>query len=367
MIRMSSFNEQLLLQLLQTCANAEPQPLYPARFAREANIERGALDRCLDELRRRGLVKLTEWVREFGQGCELTDAGRHALAVKKLTSKAPAAPETSTSAPGAYDRGEIVRDSVFYPAKPVVGRFLLAINIAYFLLGALYAGYHDLSVGDYLAGRDGDENRTTTKVLDDLGGLIPSRIVNRGVGEAVGRRPEFERILLASFLHAGLLHLGMNMYFLATIGSIIESMWDRWRFLAIYLLAGIISGCIVLLLLIGQQRNALTIGASGSMFGLFASLVVWFTLNYQYLPPQVIDAFKRNLGVNLVLLVAINFVPGVSWQGHLGGAIGGAIVALLLNAERFHPSAAVRWLALAAVPVVPVAFFVGVLWMSGWL
>ena len=45
-----------------------PEPLYPARYAREKNVERSELDAGLDELRRRGLVRFTEWVRDAGQG-----------------------------------------------------------------------------------------------------------------------------------------------------------------------------------------------------------------------------------------------------------------------------------------------------------
>jgi rhomboid protease GluP len=67
----------------------------------------------------------------------------------------------------------------------------------------------------------------------------------------------------------------------------------------------------------------------------------------------------------LFLLFAINFLPRVSWQGHLGGAIGGFLVALLLHVQRFHPSRVVRWLALAGVPAIPVLFFLAVLWQAG--
>ena len=357
------FNDQQLLQLLQACADAEPGPLYPARHAKEANLDRGALDRDLDELRRRGLIKLSEWVRDLGQGCALTDAGRQSLASKRLIAQPPPPSEFArTPVPTLYDRGEIVRDALYYPSTPIVGRILLGINIAYFLFGALYAGYEELAVRDYLTG----DGPAANKVVYKLGGLYSPRITKSELFPTA--RPQIERIVLYSFLHFGLLHLGLNMYFLYSLGGMIESMWGRWRFLAIYLIAGIVSGCVALLIEFAQHAEpGLMAGASGSMFGLFAALVVWFGLNYQHLPGQVIDAFKRNLGINLILLVGINFVPGVSWQGHLGGAIGGALAALLLHIQRFHPSAPVRALALLALPFVPIGFFTAVLWMAGWM
>ncbi len=153
----------------------------------------------------------------------------------------------------------------------------------------------------------------------------------------------------------------MNMYFLGTLGRQIEAMWGSVRFLVIYFVAGIVSGCMVLLL----APAGLTAGASGCLFGIFVAMIVWFALNHHHLPQNLIQAWSRNLGINVILLVAINFIPGTSWQGHFGGAVGGLLAALLLHVQRFHPVRAVRMLALAGVPLIPIGFFVAVLWQAG--
>src|SRR5436190_17316766 len=109
---MTTHNEDFLLFLLQTCAAAAPQPLYPAQYAREANLDRDLLDEGLDELRRRGLVKLTEWVKGFGHGCALTEEGAQALAARKLPyvpSVTPTAAPAATQSMSRYERGEIIR------------------------------------------------------------------------------------------------------------------------------------------------------------------------------------------------------------------------------------------------------------------
>jgi rhomboid protease GluP len=355
---MSSVTEGFLLQLLQVCADVAPAPLYPAQFARERNLDREQLDRGLDELRRRGLVMLTDWVKDRGQGCALTEAGKGALRTRRLAAS-PVVTDNSEfavdDATEAFGRGEIVRRAIFKPLTAWVTRGLLIANIAYFLFGALYAAHRGWDAGEYLTG----DGRSTTFVLIQLGALDPELVFREG------HRPEYERIVLSCFLHIGLIHLAMNMYFLGTIGRLIEGMWGSGRFLVIYLVAGIVSGCMVLLLAPLLGESALTAGASGCLFGIFASLVVWFALNHQHLPQNVIQAMSRNLGINIILLLVINFIPGVSWQGHFGGAVGGLLAAFLLHVHRFHPVRAVRILALLGVPLIPLGFFIAVLWQAG--
>jgi rhomboid protease GluP len=355
---MPTVDEEFLLHLLQACAARAPAPLYPARYAREQHLDRDALDEGLDELRRRGLIQFTEWVKDAGQGLALTEAGRQALASQRVpTARAVAndAPALRDRALTEYERGEIVRAAVFEPTRPLVSRVLLAANLLFFAFGAFYTWNNSLDISHYLEGSSPPPDFTTNFVLPKLGALHSSLVF------LPGNRPQFERIILSAFLHIGLLHLFMNMYFLFSLGPVIESMWGSLRFLAIYAIAGIVSGCVVLHFNITQHSDG-AVGASGCLFGIFVALVVWFLLNRPFLPERLIQAFKNNLATNVILLVAINFVPGISWQGHLGGAIGGLLAALLLHVQRFHPSPGIRILALAGVPIIPIGFFAAVLW-----
>jgi rhomboid protease GluP len=357
---MATVSDETLLQLLQACADAAP--LYPARYAKAKNLDRARLDEGLDELRRRGLIKLTDWVKDFGQGRALTEAGSMALATRRLT----IAPSADPSQPAearvlAYERGEMARDAVYYAITPYVCRTLIAVNVLFFLYGAFVAWRLELPVTDYLVGKDGGQ-RTTTIVLFETGALWGPAIFSRGPHA----RPEFERIVLFFFLHIGVLHLAMNMFFLATLGPLIEGMWGRVRFLAIYFIAGIVSGCVVLSLNMLERRDSLTAGASGALSGLFASMLAWFYLNRQHIPPQLLQDWSRTLAINAFILIGISMVPGVSWQGHLGGAIGGFLAAPLIYAQRFHPSRTALILALLGLPLIPAAFFGVALWQAGW-
>ena len=365
---MPTVNEDFLLHLLQACGSAAP--LYPMRFARQENLERDKIDIGLDELRRRGLVQFTEWVKDAGQGYALTEAGRQALTTKRLpTGRAARLAELAANDPlNPYQRGEIVRSALLGHGRPYACWALLLVNLLFFADGAIYVWRHDLSVMDYLQGQCEIPGNPPVPVLYELGALWPPSTVPEGEMRRIWK-PQLERILLFLFLHAGLLHLFMNMYFLITLGGVIEAMWGWARFLAIYFVAGIVSGCVIILIsrldsFGGPQP--ITVGASGPLCGMFAAMIVWFALNREHLPENLIQDWSRSLSLTLLLMIAINFVPNVSWQGHLGGAIGGLLAALLLHVQRFHLSRGIRWLALAGMPLIPAAFFIAVLWQAGW-
>ena len=266
-----------------------------------------------------------------------------------------------------YERGETVRAAVLSPGTPYASWTLLIVNLLFFAHGAVFVLVHDLSIVDYLKGICETENGTP--VLYELGGLYTRRTVPEGAIRHVWR-PQLERILLFLFLHAGALHLMMNMGFLATMAREIEAMWGWARFLTIYFVAGIVSGCVIILLSRLEQFRSepatFTVGASGPLCGLFTAMVVWFALNYEHLPENLMQEWSTTLSITLILLLAVNFMPNVSWQGHFGGAVGGLLTALLLHAQRFSSSLPVRVLGLAAVPLIPLGFFLAVLWQAGW-
>jgi membrane associated rhomboid family serine protease len=360
---MASTAHDFMMQLLKACAERAPEPLYPAIFARESNLDRDKLDVVLDELRRRGLIKLTDWAKDLGQGRALTEAGWTALKTNDLAPVVnDASAPTVSSTRSTYQRGEMVRNAVFKPQEPLVCWILITLNVLFFLYGAFYAWQHHFVVTDYLSGTDGIA-LTTTKVVRELGGLYRPDVLP----EFNGLRPEFERIVLCCFLHFGVIHLGINMISLATLGGLVESMWGKLRFLAIYLIAGLVGSCVVLSIDLIQPRNALSAGASGSVCGVFASMLVWVALNRRHLPDQFLHGWSRTLAINLFIVIGINMVPGISWQGHLGGAIGGALAACLLHVQRFHANVAVRLLALFGLPMIPALFFLLVLWQAGWV
>jgi len=159
------------------------------------------------------------------------------------------------------------------------------------------------------------------------------------------------RLVTSAFIHFGIAHLLFNMWALYVLGPPLEQWLGRWRFGALYALSALGGSVIVYLF---SPLNAATGGASGAVFGLFGATFVM--------------AKRLNLDVRMiVILIVINLgftftVPGISWQGHLGGLVTGAIVAV---AYVYAPQAQ-RTLVQAGATSALLALFVGLIsWRTG--
>jgi len=134
---------------------------------------------------------------------------------------------------------------------------------------------------------------------------------------------QYWRMITPVFLHAGPTHLIFNMYALYSLGPQVEGPFGYQRFGLTYLLTGV-SG-----VALSMALNPIdSVGASGAIFGLVGALGV-----YLYRHRQAFGAFGRTRLSNVLTIVVINFLIGLSpridnW-GHLGGLLGGAALAAL--------------------------------------
>ncbi|MCW2578816.1 MAG: Membrane associated serine protease, rhomboid family [Blastococcus sp.] len=133
---------------------------------------------------------------------------------------------------------------------------------------------------------------------------------------------EWWRVFTAAFLHIGPVHLALNMFALLLFGSELEQRLGRWRYLSVYLLAGL--GAAAAIQLFGDPRVPVA-GASGAIYGLMGALGVFMLAQRQDL---------RGLLALLAINVVVSFLPGVSLLGHLGGLVTGALTAAVLVATR---------------------------------
>jgi membrane associated rhomboid family serine protease len=131
---------------------------------------------------------------------------------------------------------------------------------------------------------------------------------------------EYWRLITSGFLHAGLIHIGFNMYLLYILGSMLEPSIGRARFLALYF-TSLLGGSLGALLL---NPDSLTVGASGAVFGLMGGAVV--IMRARGFDPMA-SGIPMLIGLNLVLTFLF---PGISIGGHIGGLAAGVVAAFVL-------------------------------------
>jgi membrane associated rhomboid family serine protease len=182
---------------------------------------------------------------------------------------------------------------------PIATYVLIAINVLMFL----GAG----SGGSFLTGSGGGGSQVYVDFV-----LF---------GPAIHLQDEYWRLVTYGFLHSGILHIGFNMYILYWLGNMLEPSLGHVRFVALYF-ASLLAGAFGALLL---DPRAATVGASGAVFGLMAAAFVMQR-------SRGIDPMASGIGPIILINLALGFViPNVSIGGHIGGLVGGAIAAFLMD------------------------------------
>jgi membrane associated rhomboid family serine protease len=127
------------------------------------------------------------------------------------------------------------------------------------------------------------------------------------------------QLVTSAFTHVALLHIAFNMLALYILGPQLELAVGRARFLALYLISALAGSAAVYWLAPSYQS---TVGASGAVFGLMgALLIVALTVRAD------VQGILMWIGINFLLTVSVS---GISWQGHVGGFVGGTLVAAAL-------------------------------------
>ena len=165
------------------------------------------------------------------------------------------------------------------------------------------------------------------------------------VGALIYTDGEWYRLVTAMFLHASLLHLAFNMLALYWLGTVVEQALGTWRFLLIYFVSGLAGSAGALVL---SDPGAVTVGASGAIYGIMGALLV---LEY-----RATGSFAGPVLGFIVLNLALTFaIPNISVGGHLGGLVGGIVATFALSHFR---DARARSLGPALVALIAVVSFV---------
>lgn len=160
------------------------------------------------------------------------------------------------------------------------------------------------------------------------------------------------RMITAGFVHSpdSVWHILINAYSIYIFGRVIEPMLGPAKFLTLYLVS--IFGGSAMVLWLGDPVVPV-VGASGAFFGLMGAYFI------------MLRAIGDNSGL-LVGLIAVNLVfgflvPGISWQGHLGGLLAGMAITSVYARTRFKAGLSQKLQVLGVIGLIVLATVAGVI------
>ncbi|SDU31127.1 rhomboid family intramembrane serine protease [Jiangella alkaliphila] len=193
---------------------------------------------------------------------------------------------------------------------------IIGINVVIWVMGLVIGTRGDTILAEYA--RASGTNELAARLGLVLGD--PTDAFSFGIVDG-----EWYRVITATFMHVSVLHIALNMLALYMLGSQLEPLLGRSRFITLYLLSAL-GGSAASLLMVSAPYN-ISIGASGAVYGLFGALFV---------VARKLGGDTRSILVVLALNLAFSFtISGIDWRAHLGGlAIGTALAAVFAYAPR---------------------------------
>jgi len=160
-------------------------------------------------------------------------------------------------------------------------------------------------------------------------GLVPEQIM---------RSENLLSLVTSMFLHADIIHVALNMFFLLVSGDAVERELGNFRFLGLYLACGVIAGLFHSYL--NSASTIPTIGASGAIFGVLAAFAIlfpfrWLLKLFGFIPlpmPAILFVFITIL--TETAYVSSGIVENVAHTAHVGGFLAGVFLTLLFIPKR---------------------------------
>lgn len=269
--------------------------------------------------------------------------GRRGLATKPVSASPVRSAQTASASPSepAYPLRYMTADPI--PADVRENRVLA--RVPFFTFALVFAAFVGLSLQQRYAFSIGAKGHFDTASLIAMGAASYDLVVGRG---------EWWRIFLAPLLHGSYSHMTGNATALLIAGFRLEPMLGRWWFLTIFCVSALggISGSL------GSNPAAVvTVGASGGISGLLGAL---FVASFHHKADELSNRKKMRrtalfFGLPALLPVFFNVHNGVDYAAHAGGAITGAVIAIILC--EFWPGDERRPRGSFVILLVPAAYF----------
>lgn len=197
------------------------------------------------------------------------------------------------------EAAEIISFQVSYSKKHIKATWGLAILItATFLLEELFGG------------------STNTAVLVRMGANVKGLVADG----------QYFRLMSSVFLHAGFMHVFFNTYVLFALGGFFNRILGEAKYLTIFFISGI-AGSLASFYL---GKGAISVGASGALWGLFGASIALAFFKNRLIPETIRLRLRKVTLINLAINLGVSFLPMVDMWAHIGGGIAGFFCSLLM-------------------------------------
>lgn len=179
-------------------------------------------------------------------------------------------------------------------------------------------------------------------------GNSPTALVNLGAmfPPYISIYHHYWRLITAAFLHSSTIHLMTNMFSLYVVGTLLEPIFDKERFIGIYLLSGVMGNAVSFAF--GDPFHV-SVGASSAIFGYFVSVILLTKLAPNH---SGFRALSRQFMGIIMLNAVMSFTPNVDFFAHLGGALGGVLAFYMMGYFKNYRARQIQLLVLYSIIIV---------------
>jgi rhomboid protease GluP len=169
------------------------------------------------------------------------------------------------------------------------------------------------------------------------------------------------RALTSNYVHAGIFHIGFDMWALWNLGSLAEKIFDRWTYFLTYTACGLAGSAASL----WWRPMSVSVGASGAIFGVAGALIAALYLGKLPVPPTALrGTLKSLLGFAAFNLFFGSVVPGIDNSAHIGGFLCGLAIGAAMAKHLMAPPAVRRSWRLAVFSVTAILLATAFLYLK---
>jgi rhomboid protease GluP len=187
----------------------------------------------------------------------------------------------------------------------------------------------------------------TSGAMQAMGGISGEVLLRLGAKSPYIFVGQWWRLVTANFLHAGLLHIGMNLWCLFDLGPEVESLFSTAKFVVFYLVTGVLG----FVLSLWWRPMGMSIGASGAICGLIG-ILIGASFHHGHLG----KAYRGQLWRWVIYIAIFGIFLPIDNAAHFGGLIAGIVLGYVVpEGDAETQSSQNFWNALAGLSVVIIA------------